>query len=322
MILTILAHGDSDGVCSAALALAALKNDYNKFNIIFTHPVGLLEDFTALAQGDVIIVDVALSEHNIRELKAVLNNYRYGNITYIDHHPEPLSLNLKGLRINVIHSITSSASELTFKYYIEFGKLSRDYERIALYGAIGDYLDETSWVKEALERWGKRQIYFEAGVLIQGLEGSRRMYDFKRHVVEHLSKNKRPSQLGELVVKALVEASNNEMLYEWVKHNVNVEENVAYVIDPPGSLGIAAVYARGVTGREVGIAAERRNDLMVMSLRAGKKSIDLNKFLRQVTAYLGGSGGGHPHAAGCRIPYRSFKKLIEKLNSRLRELSE
>ncbi len=322
MILTILAHGDSDGVCSAALALASLKDDYNKFNIIFTHPVGLLEDFTSLARGDVVIVDVALSEHNIRELKAALNNYRHGSITYIDHHPKPLSLNLKELHINIIHSITSSASELTFKYYTEFGKLSRDYERIALYGAIGDYLDETPWVKKTLERWDKRQIYFEAGVLIQGLEGSRRMYDFKRHVVEHLSKNKRPSQLGELVVKALVEASNNEMLYEWIKHNVNVEENVAYVIDPPGSLGIAAVYARGVTGREVGIAAERRNDLMVMSLRAGKKSIDLNKFLRQVTAYLGGSGGGHPHAAGCRIPYRSFKKLIEKLNSRLRELSE
>jgi len=317
-MLTVLAHGDSDGVCSAALVLAALRRDYSEVNVVFTHPAGLIEDFTSSARGDVVIVDVALSERNIKDLLAALNNYNDGNITYIDHHPEPISVNLSDLNINVVHSLSMSASELTFKYYSKLGKLSSEYERVALYGAIGDYRDETPWVKNVLEKWDKRQVYFEAGILIQGLEGSRRMYDFKRHVVEHLAVNRRPSQLGELVVKALVEASNNEMLYEWVKSNVNIDGSIAYVIDPPGSLGIAAVYARGITGCVVGIAAERRNDLMIMSLRAGKNSIDLNRFLREVAVRLGGSGGGHPHAAGCRIPYRSFKELIEKLNSELR----
>ena len=321
-MLTILAHGDSDGVCSAALVMAALKEDYREVRIVFTHPAGLLGDFIELARGDVVIVDVALSEHSIKELEKLFKNYRHGCITYIDHHPEPLSLNLKELHANVIHSLTSSASELTFKYFTKLGKLEREYERVALYGAIGNYLDETPWVKETLEKWDKRQVYFEAGVLIQGLEGSRKMYDFKRHVVEHLSRNKRPSQLGELVVRALVEASNNEMLYDWVKHNVVVEDDVAYVIDPPGSLGIAAIYAHGITGCKVGIAAERRNDLVIMSLRAKRNSIDLNRFLRQTAMYLGGCGGGHPHAAGCRIPYRSFKKLINMLNNELRTLTK
>ena len=321
-MLTILAHGDSDGICSAALVLAALRRDYSEVNVVFTHPAGLIEDFTSSARGDVVIVDVALSEHNIKDLLATLNNYNDGDITYIDHHPEPISDSLSELNINVVHSLSMSASELTFKYYSKLGKLSSEYERVALYGAIGDYRDETPWVKNVLEKWDKRQVYFEAGILIQGLEGSRRMYDFKRHVVEHLAVNRRPSQLGELVVKALVEASNNEMLYEWVKSNVNIDGSIAYVIDPPGSLGIAAVYARGITGCVVGIAAERRNDLMIMSLRAGKNSIDLNRFLREVAVRLGGSGGGHPHAAGCRIPYRLFKELIEKLNSELRSLTQ
>ncbi|MCD6428546.1 MAG: DHH family phosphoesterase [Desulfurococcales archaeon] len=322
MNLTILAHGDSDGVCSAALVAAALREDYREVKVVFTHPAGLLSDFRESAKGDVVIVDVAISEHYVRELEIAFKNYRHGIITYIDHHPEPLSLNPRELSIEVVHSLTSSASELTYKYFTKLGKLGREYERVALYGAIGDYLDETAWVKQTLEKWDKRQIYFEAGVLIQGLEGSKKMYDFKRHVVRHLSKNKRPSQLGELVVRALVEARNNEVLYEWVKQNVVVEGDVAYVIDPPGSLGIAAVYARGITERKVGIAAERRDNLMIMSLRAKKDSIDLNRFLRQTTVYLGGCGGGHPHAAGCRIPYRSFRKLIDMLNGELRSLTK
>ena len=41
MNLTILAHGDSDGVCSAALVTAALRESYREIKVMFTHPAGL-----------------------------------------------------------------------------------------------------------------------------------------------------------------------------------------------------------------------------------------------------------------------------------------
>lgn len=58
--------------------------------------------------------------------------------------------------------------------------------------------------------------------------------------------------------------------------------------------------ARGLTGAEVGVAAEERGDIYVMSLRS--RRVDLNQFLRDFAKRYGVSGGGHPTppARGCR----------------------
>ena len=315
--LTILAHGDSDGVASAAIVMAALRGRYDLINVRFTHPVGLLNDFREFARGDVVIVDVALSEAHAAAVAREFMRYPH-SITYIDHHPPPMGLDLKELNAELIRPKRGedvSSSELTYRKY--GGPLHPDYDRVALYGAIGDYADQSPWVKEALERWDKRQIYFEAGILVQGLEGSRGMYDFKRHIVEHLSKNRRPSQLSELLVRALIQAVNNEELHAWVERNVKVVGKVAYVINPPGSISVAATYAKGVTKSPVGLAAEERGGIYVMSLRANPKKINLDRALREITPHLGGSGGGHSSAAGARIPKSRFMTLIQFLNEKL-----
>jgi len=315
--LTVLAHGDSDGVASAALVVAALGRKYGVVNVRFTHPVGLFSDFREFARGDVVIVDIALSEAHAAAIAREFSRYPF-NITYIDHHPPPVSISLDKLSAELVRPKGDediSSSELTYRKYGRF--LHPDYDRVALYGAIGDYADQSPWVKEALERWDKRQIYFEAGILVQGLEGSRGMHDFKRHIVEHLSKNRRPSQLSELLVRALIQAVNNEELHAWVEKNVKVIGRVAYVVNPPGSISVAATYAKGVTRSAVGIAAEEKGSTYVMSLRANSREINLDRVLREVTPYLGGSGGGHPSAAGARIPKHQFIKLIQVLNERL-----
>ncbi len=311
--LTILAHGDSDGVSSAALVKAALKQEYESISVYFTHPIGLYEDFKTFSKGDVVIVDIAINESHIQQLIKLFHKYK-GRITYIDHHPPPLSFSLDDLGIEVVGEDLSnaSASELTFKHFMN--KLSKDFDRVALFGCIGDYADQTDWVKERLTRWDKRQIYFEAGVLVQGLEGSRKLHDFKRHVVNHLSENRRPSMLSELVIRALIQAVNNEELHKWVEKEVKVTENIAYVINPSGSLGIAATYSMGITGKPVGLAAELKGHEYVISVRAAKGVIDLNKALREIALKLGGSGGGHDNAAGARVPEEGLLTLINKLN--------
>jgi RecJ-like exonuclease len=42
--------------------------------------------------------------------------------------------------------------------------------------------------------------------------------------------------------------------------------------------------------------------------------VDLNQFLRGFTKRYGVSGGGHPNAAGARIPKHLLKTLVEELN--------
>jgi RecJ-like exonuclease len=60
--LTVLAHGDADGVSSAAVVKAALAGEYEVVWVYFTHPVDLAKDFEAFAEGDVYVVDVAIDE--------------------------------------------------------------------------------------------------------------------------------------------------------------------------------------------------------------------------------------------------------------------
>ncbi len=174
-VLTVLAHGDADGVSSAAVVKAALAGECEAVRVYFTHPVDSDKDFEAFAEGDVYVVDVAIDEKTAEEVRRVFRSYG-GRVAYIDHHP--LSVDLPG--VEVVHEVGSSASELAYRHL--GGRSPRLCSRVALYGAIGDYLDHTEWVEEALEAWDRRLVYFEAGVLMQVLEWARRDHEFRRAV--------------------------------------------------------------------------------------------------------------------------------------------
>ncbi|MEM4224739.1 MAG: DHHA1 domain-containing protein [Desulfurococcaceae archaeon] len=309
----VLAHGDSDGVASASLVKAYFDNLNYSVEVVFTHPAGLLSDLKEFVKDHevVFIVDVALNELHATE---ILNNLstlaNRARVVYVDHHPLPEDLRLT-LNVDVVYDTCCSASELTYRYLHKMG-LGSDYARIALYGAIGDYLDETPWVKQELDNWDKRSVYLEAGILIQGLEGARRDYEFKRRVVEHLSKNNLPSTMTELVERSLKQAAEDEKLRLWVKENVVSRGLVAYVLNPPGSVGRAANYARVYGRAKVGIAIEERKEMYVMSLRS-EPGIDLNRVLRILSRELGVNGGGHPRAAGARVKKELFERFLLEL---------
>ncbi len=317
MKCVVFAHGDSDGVAGAALAKALLEQKNCEVRVVFTHPVGLHIDLKEFVNGanSIYIIDIALSElHKEEVLKLFEEISKSASITYIDHHPllEKVSIP-EG--VAWIHDTCCSASELTYRHFSELG-LDPEYSRVALYGAIGDYLDETPWVKRELSRWDKRSVYLEAGILIQGLEGSKRDYEFKRRVVEHLSKNALPSSMPELVERSLKQAVEDEKLRIWVKENVAKVGDLAYVLNPPGSVGRAANYARIYGNARVGLAAEEKKGKYVMSLRA-EHGIDLNAILRKLSKALGINGGGHPQAAGARVDKERFAEFLEELNKEL-----
>ena len=310
----LFVHGDSDGVVSGALAYYYYTSRGYSVDVYFTHPAGLLNDLREFWRrgSNVFIADIALSEPHLNDLIRLLGELsREVEVIYIDHHPEPLAIKPSSLPCTVVHDECCSASELVYRYFSERG-LERDYSRIALYGAIGDYLDETSWVRENLVNWDKRSIYFEAGVLVQGLEGSRRLYDFKRRILKLLARNELPSSDPELVLRALVQSRRDEELRLEIKSSVEVHGYVAVVPEPNGSLGRAANYARVYGGVPVGLAYEVRGDKLIMSLRSN--TVDLNRILRIVAPRVGGTGGGHRFAAGARIPRNRFEEFLLLLN--------
>ncbi len=315
----LLVHGDSDGVVSGALAYYYYSSRGSEVSVYFTHPADLAKDLKEFVEpGDnVFIADIALSEPHIGEIKKLFEEINArGSLVYIDHHPEPLGLRPTDLFGTIIHNTCCSASELVYRYFSSRG-LNDEYSRVALYGAIGDYLDETPWVRDMLSRWDKRMVYFEAGVLVQGLEGSRKLYDFKRDALKLLARNQLPSSDSELLLRALVQSRRDESMRLWVMDNVRIHGAVAYVSNPPGSLGRAANYARIYGGRPMGLAFEERGNMLVMSLRSRK--VDLNTVLRQITKLTGGTGGGHSFAAGARIPRDKLGLFLDLLNKYYKE---
>jgi single-stranded-DNA-specific exonuclease len=75
--------------------------------------------------------------------------------------------------------------------------------------------------------------------------------------------------------------------------------------------------------RDVGIAAEyrERKDAYDLSIRSRGK-IDINRLLRSVAPEFGGRGGGHPLAAGARIPEKSLEAFLRAFDAKLGEVNE
>jgi len=311
----IFTHGDSDGLCAGAIALAANPNAH----VFFTHPYGLEGDLNEAKKTDrIIICDIAISESHLTRLLQLFSEIAdEGDLTYIDHHPLPENISKKEIPGKVIHSLESSASELTYMFFRS--KLDPMHARTAIMGAIGDYLDGTPVIRRLLERWDKRTLYFESGLLIQGIEGQKRNHELKRSIVANLANNMPPSFDRRLVELAIQNTHLEEIAIRELKSKVKMQGRIAYTLNFPFSLGKTATYVRGLTDALVGIAGEERKNMIDMSLRACSQEIDLNRTLRRIAPKLGGSGGGHPNAAGARIPKENFKKFLEELNRDLTE---
>jgi len=99
-----------------------------------------------------------------------------------------------------------------------------------------------------------------------------------------------------------------------IAEKVQTLGKIAYVLNIEGSVAKAAIYARAETGLKIGIAGEEVGGCIDMSLRTTDEGVDLNRILRQVAPALGGTGGGHPKAAGATIPADNFQRFLKAID--------
>lgn len=323
MGIKILTHGDTDGICSAALA----RSKFPDAEIWFTRPIRLLRDLNSIEPGNaVMIFDVAINEsqkdkifQRMRELA------QKDEVMYADHHPFPPGTLKKDFPVTQFALETgASSSELAFRLLIQDSK--SDMDRVALWGAIADYCEDTDFVRDRLNKYDRRTIYMEAGLLTQGLGESAGDYHYKRDVVINLAKGMPPTEVPGIVERAIRATKREWEIYEYVKKHVVLEDNVAVVYDlPSGSLGKAALYALGITGVDIGICTRvKKEDVDISVRRRTGGKIDLNELLRHITARLGGSGGGHEGAAGATVPANllpDFMETIKRETSPIRSMS-
>jgi len=316
LAVKILAHGDTDGICAAAL----VRSSFPDAEIWFTRPVTLPRDLKEVEPGTtVVICDIAISETQKEELfNRIRELAQRDEVIYIDHHPfPPETLKRDVPATQFAHEIGVSTSELAFRIFVQ--DPNSDLDRVALWGAIGDYCEETDFVRDALNKYDRRTIYMEAGLLSQALGEAAGDYHYKRDVVIKLSQKVPPTEIPEIVDRAVKATKREWEAYEYVKKHVVRDGNIAIVRDlPSGSLGKAAMQALGVTGADVGICARMGDEEVDVSMRrrAGAR-IDLNEMLRHITSRLGGSGGGHEGAAGATVPANVFDTFLETVKKEI-----
>lgn len=312
----ILSHGDADGICSAALA----KARFPEAEVWFTRPITLLRDLNEIEVGTVVyILDIAVSETHKGEIFERMRELaQKDEVLYIDHHPLPPDTLKKDIpATQFAHEIGASTSEITFRLFES--DINPDLDRVALWGAIADYCEETEFVRDGLSKYDRRTIYMEAGLLSQALGEAAGDYHYKRDVVHKLAQGKPPTEIQETVDRALKATKREWEVWRYVKKHVTREGNIAIIYDlPSGSLGKAALYALGVTGADIGICTRKDEDEVDVSMRrrAGVKT-DLNEMLRHITVRLGGSGGGHEGAAGASIPADLFDTFLETVKKEI-----
>ncbi len=309
----ILTHADCDGICAGAIALSR----FPKAEVFFTKPVSFMRDLSEIKADIIIITDIAMTKTDGPHIVKILGKKK-AEVLYFDHHVIPDSINEKEIKKNVdvfVHDEKASASELIFKYYQK--EIPRERVWAALYGAIGDYTENTQFVSDRIKNWDRRAIYFEVSTIVLGIKREEfTSYDEKRKIVRVLANGDNPSDVDGLVMAAKKAVNDEFDLYDVIKKHVKVYGKIAYSKDVHffGFRGQAALFSATAANTAIGLCIYRRRNHLDITIRSRDKKMRLNKLIENAAESVGGSGGGHPQAAGARIPKKSLDKFLKNLN--------
>jgi single-stranded-DNA-specific exonuclease len=313
----ILTHRDTDGICSAALALAA----YPKAEIEFDDPFNLVQRLRTLPNWDTaIILDLGIDRLLAdKAVDAFREASKLHKIIYIDHHLLPPGITKRSLKCSgaLVHKTGVSASELALNFFKPLPHL----EHIALMGAIGDYQQNTPKMRKLAMKYGWRTAFLEMYLLEEALEVSRGDVPYCRKIVGGLAQGLWPSEIPGLIIRVQLGMSQEVMLKEYVRKNSKkIGKGIVLVTDVPFmATGKAASHAVFIKGAKVGIATFRDGDWVRLSMRRdGMSKLNLNDLINKIASRVGGSGGGHAAAAGGRVPVEKFDDFLRMLKSKVR----
>jgi single-stranded-DNA-specific exonuclease len=313
---TILTHADPDGICAGAIALSRFPGSA----VFFTRPTSFYPDLLHTESPRIAITDIALPKRDAPRIVRLLRERKQAGIEvlYFDHHIIPPTISKAPLNSSLttyVHSRRASASELVYRHYMR--EIPKERVWLALYGAIGDYADNTPFAIERIRNWDRRALFFEVSTISLGIKNDEFAdYDAKRRIVRTLARGGNPSDVPGLV-KSAKRAVNREFdLYELVRGKAQSFGKVAYVKDVPtfGFRGPSALFAATVRNARIGICAHTRERYVDITMRTRDYSLKLNVLADRAAEAVGGSGGGHAAAAGAKIPKGTFRRFLDELN--------
>lgn len=308
---------DVDGLGSGALSVAATGA-----KIILSDYDDLVENLKAIpGDAEAVIVcdlgaDTADFDDFLDEMKRLALS---SEVTYIDHHymSESAKRKIRRAGVRVVHDVRECASMLTYRTFKE--KLPEQARLIALCGAVTDYMDDSPMAKKMMEKGDRQFVLAEAMLLSLALGNRATEAGFPEMVVYDLSRMKHPHEIQGVPEAAVRQLEKETALGKEVKDGGTKLGRLAYMVTSQYSTGTVAKLLIGAFDVPVGVSMkEKKEGWYEVSLRGTSEcKIHLGRTIATIAAELGGSGGGHRKAAGCRVPVALVDRMLKELADRV-----
>jgi oligoribonuclease NrnB/cAMP/cGMP phosphodiesterase (DHH superfamily) len=304
---------DVDGLGSGSLAVAATGGQ-----ILLTDYDDMIENLRRIPDDAerVVISDLGADSAEfpqfLEEIQRIAAN---AEVTYIDHHfmSEEAKRKLKRTGIQLVHSVKECASILTYQTFKDV--LPERARLMALCGAVTDYMDDAPVAKKMMERAERHFVLLEASMLSFALGNHSDEEGYPEMLVQELAKMKHPHEIEGVPEAALAQLAKEASLGEEVKAGGTKKGHLAYMVVTRYSTSIVSKVLLGAFDVRVGVALKQKQPgWYEVSLRSTSDCrIHLGRTIGRIAAKLGGSGGGHRRAAGCRIPTSRMDEMISLL---------
>lgn len=302
----VVAHSDLDGLASAAVIIAALRNVMGIYSpeIILSQPYMLnrvLLKLSALPVRILIITDLGVDETTwgtITESVKILTS-KNCRILWIDHHVNTIRLAFHFARNNISLLYTNEGCSSTIAREI-FAHLTEDpkfFTRLAKMGEIADsiYVDDEEGLSTLTDR------------LVAAISAPSSKDDFKTRLVKMWIEEKKLIT-DEVALKA--EEFEKELLskLDEIRERIFLEVERGIIIDARGMrlsglAGHIASYIARRKGKVTLVIFSPNPREVVITCRVPPR-IEFNVLteLVPIASELGGGGGGLFKAAALRIP--------------------
>ncbi len=308
---------DVDGLGSAAMAAAAtggevILSDYDDF-------VANLRRIPDDADR-VVITDIGADSADFPiYLAEVKRLAKHADVTHIDHHfmSDKAKRQVRRAGVRLIHDTSECASMLTYKTFKD--ELPERARLIALCGAVTDYMDDSAMTKRLMEQGDRQFVLLEATMLAAALGRKASEEGFAEAIVGELAKMKHPHEIAGVPQAAVEQLQVEARLGEVVKAQGKRMGRLAYMVTTEYSTGNVAKLLIGAFEVPVGVAMKQKQaGWYEVSLRSTSEArVHLGTTIGRISARLGGSGGGHRKAAGCRIPVSRVDEMLGALSKRV-----
>jgi len=260
---------------------------------------------------ELYICDLSLETPVVNELGRIS---KFSRVIYIDHHPmrgEVLQA-LRASGVKILHSTEMCAGALAYRLLRR--ELPEDARVLAAYATLSDYPSADQGFAFT-DRFEPQMVAFESTLLSYSVARACDDIKFKNKVVEGLSQLKYPHNIEGVVSLAMQQLQYVIDLIKNTGETVCYSRHVAYV-EVSGSTGVVANVLVHAVEKPIVVCYRGYRDgaSQYLSVRTKNSRYDLGALTSRIAGKLGGSGGGHPLAAGAQIPKENLSRFIELMD--------